>query len=153
LKSAREAFDKALDVYLTAPGGAYSNPRLSDAYRRTVETIHVQELEALAAGDGFSERPAEPAAIDDVGDLAVPEAPRSEETRRTTEEVVKVEVYDLPVVLNDAVLSCIDLYQGRLRDWFTAALERGGRYLPRIREIFASEGVPQDLAYTALVES
>src|SRR5216683_2948777 len=35
----------------------------------------------------------------------------------------------------------------------TSALARGGRYLPRIREVFASEGVPRDLAYVALVES
>src|SRR6185503_132647 len=48
---------------------------------------------------------------------------------------------------------CIDLYQGRLRDWFEAALARGGRYLPRIREVFKEEGLPQDLAYLALVES
>ena len=56
-------------------------------------------------------------------------------------------------MLNDAVLSCIDLYQGPLRDWFGEALARGGRYLPRIREVFAAEGIPQDLAYVALVES
>ncbi len=30
---------------------------------------------------------------------------------------------DLPIELNDAVLTCIDLYQGRLRDWFEAALD------------------------------
>ena len=35
----------------------------------------------------------------------------------------------------------------------TGALARGGRYLPKIRETFAAEGIPQDLAYVALVES
>ena len=60
---------------------------------------------------------------------------------------------DLAITLNDEVLSCIDLYQGPLREWFTSALARGGRYLPRIREVFAAEGVPKDLAYVALVES
>src|SRR4030095_13413681 len=38
-------------------------------------------------------------------------------------------------------------------EWFESALARGGRYLPRIRQVFAAEGIPQDLAYTALVES
>ena len=51
------------------------------------------------------------------------------------------------------MLSCIDLYQGRLRDWFETALSRGQQYLPHIREVFAEEGIPQDLAYVALVES
>jgi len=77
----------------------------------------------------------------------------SEEARRMAEEAIEGEDNDIKVSLNDAVVACIDLYQGRLRDWFTAALERGGRYLPKIREAFAAEGVPQDLAYVALVES
>jgi len=40
-----------------------------------------------------------------------------------------------------------------MRDWFVGALSRGGRYLPAIREAFAAEGVPTELAYVALVES
>jgi membrane-bound lytic murein transglycosylase D len=155
LNRAREEFDHAVDLYLSAPGGAYATARRGEAYRRTLETIHLQELEALAAGDGFTETLPEPAAIDEVGDLPVDELPEpvSEEARRTAEEVVREELSDLPISLNNAVLSCIELYQGRLRDWFEAALARGGRYLPRIREVFASEGIPQDLAYVAMVES
>jgi membrane-bound lytic murein transglycosylase D len=153
LNKTRESFDAALDVYLTAPGGAYGNPKLADQYRRTLETIQLLEFEALAAGDGFTETPPEPAAIDEVADLPVASAELSEETRRTAEEAVSEEENDLPILLNDSVLSCIDLYQGPLRDWFGEALARGGRYLPRIREVFASEGIPQDLAYVALVES
>lgn len=153
LNKAREAFDKAVDVYLAAPGGAYANARLGEAYRRTLEAIHLREIEALAAGDGFSEPLPEPASIDEVGELAVAEAPSSDETRRTAEEAVREEANDFPVELNDAVLACIDLYQGRLREWFSEALARGGRYLPHIRQVFAEEGLPQDLAYVALVES
>src|SRR5262249_11720182 len=63
------------------------------------------------------------------------------------------EANDLAIELNDSVLSCIDLYQGPLHEWFASALARGGRYLPKIREVFASEGVPQDLAYVPIVES
>jgi membrane-bound lytic murein transglycosylase D len=153
LNRAREEFDRAVDVYLSAPGGAFSNPRLGEAYRRTLDEIHARELEALAAGDGFTEKLAEPASIDELADLTVPETPASEESRKAAEEVVGTEANDLPIELNDSVVACIELYQGRLKDWFTAALSRGGRYLPEIRRIFASEGIPQDLAYVALVES
>ncbi|HET7291489.1 MAG TPA: LysM peptidoglycan-binding domain-containing protein [Vicinamibacteria bacterium] len=153
LTKAREEFDRAVDAYLTAPGGAYANARLGEAYRRTLEAIHLREIEALAAGDGFSEPLPEPASIDEVGEITVAEAPPSEETRRTAEEAVREEVNDFPVELNDAVLACVDLYQGRLREWFGEALVRGGRYLPHIRKVFAEAGIPQDLAYTALVES
>lgn len=153
LNQAREEFDKAVDVYLTVPGGAYADARVADAYRRTLDAIHMRELEALAAGDGFTEASTEPASIDDVAELPVGEQPVSDEARQVAREAVSSENNDLSVELNDAVMGCIDLYQGRLRDWFTAALERGGRYLPKIREVFAAEGIPQDLAYTALVES
>lgn len=60
---------------------------------------------------------------------------------------------DVPLELNDAVLATIHLYRNGMRDWFSGALSRGGRYLPAIREAFAAEGVPTELAYVALVES
>jgi membrane-bound lytic murein transglycosylase D len=153
LKRAREEFDRAVDLYLGAPGGAYATPELAEAYRRTLEAIQARELEALAAGDGFTETRAERAAIDDVGDLPLGSGSPSDDTRRLAEEALAGEVNDVEIQLNDEVLSSIDLYQGPLHEWFTGALERGGRYLPRIREVFAQEGVPQDLAYVALVES
>jgi membrane-bound lytic murein transglycosylase D len=153
LNRAREDFDRALDVYLNAPGGAMSNPQLARAYKTTLETIQLHEFEALAAGDGFTETLPEPASIDEVADLPVGGIPASEETRRTAEDALRGEKNDLEIRLNDSVLAAIDLYQGPLRDWFEAALARGGRYLPRIRQVFAAEGIPQDLAYVALVES
>jgi peptidoglycan lytic transglycosylase D len=153
LDAARSEFDRAVDTYLTAPGGAFAETRLAEAYRRTLEAIHLREMESLAAGDGFTETRSEPASIDEVGALPVGETPTSEETRAKVAESVQQETVDFPIAVNDAVLSCIDLYQGRLHDWFEAALARGQRYLPHIREVFASEGIPQDLAYVALVES
>lgn len=153
LNRARQEFDKALDVFLNAPGGAYAAPALAEAYRRTLEAIHLQEMEALAAGDGFTETLPEPASIDELGDLPVPTGFPSDDARRTAEEILRGSSSDLTIELNDAVLSCIELYQGSLREWFEAALGRGGRYLPRIREVFSSQGLPQDLAYVALVES
>jgi membrane-bound lytic murein transglycosylase D len=153
LRAARDEFDRALEIYLTAPGGAFANPRLAEAYRKALETIQLAELEALAAGDGFTEVPAEPASIDDMADLPLGETVPSEEDRQIAQDVVQTEANDLPIAINDAVLSCIDLYQGRLRDWFAEALARGGRYLPHIRETFGAAGIPQDLAYVGLVES
>ena len=153
LNGARQAFDQALEAYLTVPGGARANPRIATAYQRTLETIQLHEFEALAAGDGFVETPSEPASIDAVGEIPLGDTPASEESRRVAEEAVKEEEPDVPIVLNDQVLACIDLYQASLRDWFGEALNRGSRYLPHIREVFAAEGVPQDLAYVALVES
>lgn len=62
-------------------------------------------------------------------------------------------VYDFPVVENEKVRYFIDYYTGRARKTFKIWLERSGRYLPMMREIFAEEGLPKDLAYLAMVES
>jgi membrane-bound lytic murein transglycosylase D len=147
------AFDRAVDVYLSAPGGALADARRAEAYRRTLGTIQGHEMEAFAEGDGFAEVEADHASIDELADLSVPGSP-SEDARRLAEDALRgVPPSDLVLTLNDEVLACIDLYQGPLRDWFEAALDRGGRYLPHIREVFQQEGIPQDLAYLALVES
>lgn len=60
---------------------------------------------------------------------------------------------DLPIELNDQVYSAISVYSGKFRNWFSAALSRGQPFIPRIREIFAGYGVPQDLSYLPIVES
>ncbi len=153
LDRARAEFDAAVDVLLSFPGGALGDPRVAEAYRRTLDTVHLREIEMLAAGDGFTEARTEPASIDAVAELPVGETPASPETMARAVAAVEAESLDLPIELNEAVLSCIDLYQGRLRDWFEAALSRGQKHLPHIREVFAEEGIPQDLAYVALVES
>jgi membrane-bound lytic murein transglycosylase D len=153
LDRARAEFDAAVDLLLGAPGGALSDPRVADAYRRALDTVHVREIEMLAAGDGFTETGTEPAAIDAVGALPVGDAPAGHDALVRAQAAVESESLDLPIELNDPVLSCIDLYQGRLRDWFEESLSRGQQYMPHIRDVFAEEGIPRDLAYVALVES
>jgi membrane-bound lytic murein transglycosylase D len=153
LDRARAEFDAAIDLLLGHPGGVFSETRVAEAYRRALDTVHVREIEMLAAGDGFTETGTEPSPIDEVGALPVGEAPASPGTLARAVAAVESESLDLPIELNEAVLSCIDLYQGRLRDWFEESLSRGQQYLPHIREVFAEEGIPQDLAYVALVES
>jgi len=153
LDRARAEFDGAIDLLLAHPGGAFADPRVAEAYRRILDTVHIREIEMLAAGDGFTETGTEPASIDSVASLPVGEAPASPETLARAVAAVESETLDLPVELNEPVLSCIDLYQGRLRPWFETALSRGQQYLPHIREVFAEEGIPRDLAYVALVES
>ena len=59
----------------------------------------------------------------------------------------------MPIALNAKVLSYVELYQGRLREFMQAGLDRSQRYMPMIRSVFEDEGVPLDLAYVPLVES
>jgi membrane-bound lytic murein transglycosylase D len=154
IDQARSEFDRAVEALASFPGGAFADPRVAEAYRRTLDTVQVRELELVAAAaEDDASAASEPAAIDGVGALPVSDAPASAETMAQAVAAVESETLDLPVELNDAVLSCIDLYQGRLFDWFQEALSRGQKYLPHIRSVFAEEGIPLDLAYVALVES
>ena len=81
LERARAEFDRATDLLLSFPGGALADPRVAEAYRRTLETVQVREIEMLAAGDGFTETDTEPASIDEIGKLPVGESPTSPQTR------------------------------------------------------------------------
>ncbi len=150
LHSASREFDRAVLTLLAVPGGAHSDPALSEAYRRILDVVHQRELEAMAAADGFSEPRTETAAIDTVSDLARGLEPQDE---ADDSSLPPPPAGDFPVASNAVVRSFASLYAGRLHDWFAEALGRGGRYLPHIQDTFAAEGLPRELASVALVES
>jgi len=61
--------------------------------------------------------------------------------------------FDFPIDLNDKVLSWVYDFTHGKRGFVEGALSRATQYLPMVRQIFQEEGVPQDLAYLALIES
>jgi membrane-bound lytic murein transglycosylase D len=83
-------------------------------------------------------------------------SPTPEEVERAKREVTTEEgftAFDIPVVVNDAVLRAVAFYQFRTPQAFAGALERSGRYLPMMRRILHEEGLPEDLVYMAMIES
>jgi membrane-bound lytic murein transglycosylase D len=61
--------------------------------------------------------------------------------------------FDLPMVENAKVRHFVNYYSGPGRHGFRRWLERSGRYLPMMQEIFAEQGLPLDLTYLAMIES
>ena len=153
LDRARRAFDRALDILLAAPGGARTEPRLRDQFDRLVDRISALELMALADGDGFSEKPSEPASIDMLFGLSDEEVAATESLTKTVESDLARTAHDIPIPLNDRVLRYVELFQGRLRNFIQEGLDRGAQYLPMIQSVFRAEGLPLDLAYVPLIES
>lgn len=47
----------------------------------------------------------------------------------------------------------VERFQGDLRNFFSRALERSGKYVPRMSAILAKQGLPTELAYLPLIES
>lgn len=79
-----------------------------------------------------------------------------EELRTELEKVRIAEqgaTYDFPIDLNDKVLTWVSLFTTTKRGFMENALGRASMYMPMVRQVFAEEGVPQDLAYLALIES
>lgn len=61
--------------------------------------------------------------------------------------------YDFPIDLNDKVLSWVHAFSHEKRGFMERTLTRATMWLPMARQIFAEEGVPQDLVYLAVIES
>ncbi len=179
---AQIAFDGALDVFVTAQSSLGADSAFEPAYLALVGRIHAAEVGArsnrrflpLSAHDAVPEPtagtpkalaadPAAPAAISQppvetksrLAELGatIEQARPTDQERRSNEAVLGTEEIDLPIELNNQVLGAIDLYSGRYKEWFARALSRGLPHLPRIREILAEAGIPQDLAYVPIVES
>jgi membrane-bound lytic murein transglycosylase D len=153
LDSARNEFNKALDVLLDSPWGARSEPRIREHYDRLVERISATELTSLAQGDGFTEKKYEPASIDDLLALSTFQSTPSPETKQAVAEDLESTDHDIAIPLNGRVLSFVELFTGRLRGYLQEGLSRGARFLPMIQDVFRAEGLPLDLAYVPLVES
>jgi membrane-bound lytic murein transglycosylase D len=153
LDRARAEFDGAIDVLVQSPYGARYDARLREHFDRLVDRISAYEASALAQGDGFNEKPPEPASIDALLEQSTFAAAASERTQQTVASDLEKTAYDIAIPLNERVLAYIELFQGRLRDWFAAGLQRGARYLPMIQDVFRAEGLPLDLAYVPLIES
>ena len=154
LEQAKTEFNRALEVLLESPYGARSEPRIREHFDRLVDRISAYELTALTEGDGFKEKPSEPATIDQLLALSLFDKP--EPTPELTDAVksdLENTSHDVPIPLNPRVVSYIELFQGRLRSFITEGLVRGSKYLPMIQNVFRAEGLPLDLAYVPLVES
>ena len=151
LEAARRDFDDAVDWMLESGIDPNSDPKLSDLFHRVVDSVYNYELEAFREGDGFQEAPAVPAPIDEVAEMTFPVDPR---LKQRAEEAAKNVSHDLPLTVNDEVLSFLNFFQTpRGRAIVETGLRRSGRYREMISRVLREEGIPQDLIYLAQAES
>jgi membrane-bound lytic murein transglycosylase D len=151
LEAARKDFDEAVDWMLESGYDLNGDPKLSELFHRVVDTVYADELQAFRAGDGFQEAPAVPAPIDEVADMTFPVDPRLKDR---AEQAAKNLSHDLPLTVNDQVLSFLNFFQTpRGRAIVETGLRRAGRYREMISRVLQEEGMPQDLIYLAQAES
>ena len=151
LEAARKDFDEAVDWMLQSGYDPNSDPKLSEVFHHIVDTVYTYELQAFRAGDGFQEAPAVPAPIDEVAEMTFPVDPRLKERAEASAKNIS---HDLPLTVNDEVLSFLNFFQTpRGRAIVETGLRRAGRYREMISRVLHEEGVPQDLIYLAQAES
>jgi len=91
--------------------------------------------------------------------MAVKRPARREIERQVTKELAELEALaeepplELPITINRQVENWVDYFQVRHRRHFATWLARSGRYIPLMRPILRSYGLPEDLVYLALIES
>ncbi len=61
--------------------------------------------------------------------------------------------FDMPIQVNKEVRNYIYYFSTDRKEIFSRYLSRSTRYLPMIKKVFAEYGLPEDLAYLALIES
>src|SRR5213596_3176126 len=133
LEAARKDFDDAVDWMLESGYDPNGDPKLSELFHRVVDTVYAYELQAFRAGDGFSEAPAVPAAIDEVAEMTFPVDPG---LKARAEEAAKNTSHDLPLTVNDQVLSFLNFFQTpRGRAIVETGLRRAGRYREMISRV------------------
>jgi len=153
LDSARDDFNRAVDLIMSSGEDIQSDPRLKDLFDRIGETIHSYELEATnEAAESPEEQKGEPAPIEEIADLSLPAGdPRL--AQKAEQELISV-AHDLPLTVNESVLSYLSFFQTpRGRAIVETGLRRAGLYRDMIRAVLRQEGVPQDLLYLAQAES
>jgi membrane-bound lytic murein transglycosylase D len=154
VEAAKEEFDTAVTVLLESPYGGRTEPRIREHFDRLVDRISAYEVEALAEGDGFTEKKYDTASIDDLLAMSVSGTPAvSASLKDTVAADLENSGHDISIPLNKRVLSYVELFQGRLHDFLEEGMKRGAKYLPMIQNVFRAEGLPLDLAYVPLVES
>jgi membrane-bound lytic murein transglycosylase D len=151
LAAARRDFDDSVDWMLESGYDPNSDPRLRELFQQVTDKVYTYELQAFRAGDGFTEAPAVPAPIDEVAEMTFPVDPKLKER---ADVVAKSVSHDLPLTVNDVVVSYLNFFQTpRGKAIVENGLRRKGKYQEMISRILKEEGVPQDLVYLAQAES
>lgn len=145
---ARVEFDRALDVLLRAPSNMSGRDLIEKRYYDLVEAIHRVEVEE--ASRERTEPVFDRAPLDDILEKTFPIDPRL--TPKIREQVAAT-VSQLPLEVNDSVMSYIHYFNTKGRRTLIGGLTRSGRYRGMIQRILDEEGLPKEIIFLAQAES
>lgn len=148
---ARIEFDAAIDTLLGTPEQLADRYKIEPKLEQMVAAIFRYDVNRLGAGDLSAAPSWDKAPLEDILDLTFPVNPN---LKPKVKEQVLATASQLPLEINDSVLSYINYFSGEKgRRTLLAGLRRAGRYKQMISRVLAEEGVPQELIYLAQAES
>lgn len=146
---AREQFDEAIALLLTAPADAYDRRRAEQKCLELVDSIYLLDVGALLPSP--DDPGADPSPLDDILAATFPVDPNLD---LTVIDKLKLPVSELPLEVNSEVMRYIKYFSsGGGRKVLVEGMRLMGRYRPMIERILAEEGVPRELIYLAQIES
>lgn len=150
-EQARQEFDLAMEALMDLPTDLPDRALVDRKSEELIRSIHRYDLESLGAGIAPGEAVYTQSPLEEILDLTFPVDPR---LKGRTQAQVQAAQSQLPLVVNDAVLSYINYFTStRGQRTLLNGIKRAGRYREMISRIFAEEGVPQELIFLAQAES
>jgi membrane-bound lytic murein transglycosylase D len=164
-ETARQDYDRALDLLLASGFDVRKQPELSELFNQIMSSLStVQTTTQNAEATGPPEVPVEqqnkPSPLDEINAITslseeeIPAAPADAGLKTNAERELQAVPHDIPLTLTDPVLSFLNFFQtAKGRTIVENGLRRAGRYSEMIRRVLAEEGMPSDLIYLAQAES
>ena len=164
---AGEDYKRALDLLLGSGFDITSEPALADLFSQitsAVSGIDSSEQDAETAdANGVPQmapdKQGKPAPLDEINAITssgeeVRPLPADAGLRANAERELQGVRHDIPLTINDQVLSFVNFFQTpRGRAIVENGLRRAGRYQEMIQRVLSEEGMPGDLIYLAQAES
>jgi len=148
---ARKDFDDAIELMLKASDNPSDRLLYETRMEEMVDTIHRLDMAGLGASVPPSDSPQfEKAPLEELLQMTFPLDPK---IKHKVQGEISATQSELPLTMNDAVLSYINYFSGRGHRTIVAGLERAGRYRPMIERVLREEGVPLELIHLAQAES
>ena len=177
---ARREYNRAVDTILEAGIDVRSDARLNQYYQALVEQVFQRQLALIKSSAtpathavannnstqtvpaaqaqpsdnrGFGQQRYEGSPLDDLANLTLTPEELKAASAADVQSAVAAANLDFAFKPNGLVQSFINYYMGRGRATMEAGLRRSGRFMEMAQQIFKEEGVPQDIAWLAQVES
>ncbi len=145
-------FNEAVEMLLESGWDLSSTPALHRFFQDLIQQIHQDESRYLQPRVVAEEKP-EGAVVDELEWLDLIPISVDPALEHLVESDIASSRYDIPVVLNEAVVKAINYWLGKGRQYFVDGIKRSGRYRELIENVFQAESIPLDLLYLAQVES